>query len=120
MGYVVPMSDDPKDPNSAERMKAELQLQQLLARNRRIVVYGGALKIGTQRGAIFDNDTGIVVIGSDSMIHVDIVIAAGLPLTTGRYLSGSVKIADAGHIEWSTTGAMSSFPPDDLPLPLST
>lgn len=111
---------DPNDANAAEKLKAELRLQELLSQNPRITFHGGALEIGQQRGAIFDNDTGAVVIVTESMIHVDVVIAAGLPLVTGRYLSGGVAVTDSGQIEWITTGAMSSFPADDLPLPLKS
>ena len=110
---------DANDANAAEKLKAELRLQELVAQNPRIIVHSGALKIGQRRGAVFDNDTGCVVIGSTNTIHSLVVHGAGLPVTLGRFLSGFVDVTEAGLLEWSTSGALSTFPPEHLPLPLA-
>jgi len=71
------------------------------------------------RSSVFDTVDGVIFIDSASTIHVDVLRNAARKIESGRYLSGFIKVTDEGVVEWVTSGAMSSFPPDDLPVPFS-
>ncbi|MCY3018845.1 MAG: hypothetical protein NTW87_07440 [Planctomycetota bacterium] len=115
-----PNGPDAASPEAAARLRAQLLVEQTVNGNPRIVVHSGRLELGQLRSAVFDTQAGSVVIGSMSTIHVRVVMDAGLPVVEGRYLSGFVQVTNAGCLVWETSGALSSFPPEFLPLPLAT
>jgi hypothetical protein len=100
----------------SKRLSAQYRLEEM-ASHPRIQVHSGKLAIGDLRGAVFRVDTGKIIIGSANMIHVDVIELAGLKIDEGTYLSGFIRVAEDGTLEWITSGALSSFPPEATGIP---
>ena len=101
----------PDDNESPKHLAAKYRLEEM-ASHPRVLIHSGKLQLGQLRGAVFRVDTGTLIIGSASMIHVEVIERAGLRIDEGTYLSGFVHTTADGTLEWITSGAMSSFPPD--------
>ncbi|HLX61170.1 MAG TPA: hypothetical protein VKX17_07800 [Planctomycetota bacterium] len=113
----MPDQDSPSaSDDEHQRLAAQYRLEEMAA-HPRIQLHCGKLAIGQLRCAIFNVDSGTLVIGSATMIHVEVIERAGLRIDEGTYLSGFVHVADDGTLEWITSGALSSFPPDNTGLP---
>ena len=110
-GRQMPTAQNPDENESLERLSAQYRLDEMTS-HPRIEIHCGKLQIGQLRAAVFRVNTGILIIGSASMIHVEVIERAGLRIDEGVYLSGFVQATDEGILEWITSGELSSFPPD--------